>query len=488
MTQTAIPVEFENYLQSRIADNIAPTMNQIVFAYIPGLDSDAEIDRSQGLPSSSYWVHQQDVDQAGKINENTLVYSVVIPSSVPAFTFNAIYLYDKNETSSCGMVVHKATETKENGMSSTKSLLQQYSGAALISNITVDASTWQIDYHARLVGIEEDHRLTCLDSYGHTAFIEGFEVVKGTTQYSISPGLVYIGGLRGKLNAYNGQTVTTKPNNIYITLHREGTALSKWENVLTITQSETEISDYTDSNGVDYYVAKLATINADGSISDHRTEQTGELERADNFATDDDITNESTENKHIKLSQLWDAISNKITSAFSSRTISTVAPLTGGGDLSADRELSINNASTSSKGVVKLNSSTNSTSTTEAATPSAVKQAFALADSALKDDASSLNANGYIKFNNGLIMQWGNFVSNLDENQVVNFPIAFPNTVFSVSGGGASKGGTGLLDDADVDEHLDWSARHITKSSFSANRENTVDGTDVYFSYFAIGM
>ncbi len=71
---------------------------------------------------------------------------------------------------------YKAEETKENGMASTKSLVQAYDGAAKIAGITVDASTWQIDYQARLKGIEEDHRLACLDNYGHTAFVDGFDV------------------------------------------------------------------------------------------------------------------------------------------------------------------------------------------------------------------------------------------------------------------------------------------------------------------------
>lgn len=37
-----------------------------------------------------------------------------------------------------------------------------------------------------------------------------------------------------------------------------------------------------------------------------------------------------------------------------SRTISTTAPVTGGGDLSADRTIAVSAASTSAKGVVEL--------------------------------------------------------------------------------------------------------------------------------------
>ena len=64
------------------------------------------------------------------------------------------------------------------------------------------------------------------------------------------------------------------------------------------------------------------------------------------------------------------------------RTISTTAPLAGGGDLSADRTLTIADGTTSVKGAVQLTDSTSSTSTTTAATPNSVKSAYDLATTA----------------------------------------------------------------------------------------------------------
>ncbi|MBY8288607.1 phage tail protein, partial [Vibrio fluvialis] len=104
MSLTAIPLQFEKYLQNQISVGNGPDMNEMIFAYIPDLDLTQPIDRSQGLPDVSLWVHQQDIDQVGKLGDNALVYSVVIPGSVDAFTFNAIYLRDKNVPNSCGMV------------------------------------------------------------------------------------------------------------------------------------------------------------------------------------------------------------------------------------------------------------------------------------------------------------------------------------------------------------------------------------------------
>lgn len=272
MSQTAIPLQFEKYLQNQISVGKAPDMNEMIFAYIPNLDPSQPIDRSQGLPAVSTWVHQQDIDQVGKLGDNALVYSVVIPGSVAAFTFNAIYLRDKSVPNSCGMVVHKATETKEAGMASTKSLMQQYTGAAQIAGITVDAQTWQIDYQARLLGIEDDMRLVNLDNYGHTAFIQGFDVTQQAdpAKYKVAPGVVYVGGLRAELKNEVIQTISAKPTGLYIDVVRTGTVLSKWQNIVTIRASETQLTDYIDQNQQQHYVARLAGINADGSVEDWR--------------------------------------------------------------------------------------------------------------------------------------------------------------------------------------------------------------------------
>ncbi|MGF1764920.1 phage tail protein [Aliivibrio kagoshimensis] len=272
MSQTAIPLEFEHYLQNQISIGKSPDMNEMIFAYIPSLDSSMPINRENGLPELSTWVHQQDIDQVGKLGPNALAYSVVIPGSAAEFTFNAIYLRDKNVPNSCGMVVHKVSETKESGMASTKSLVQEYTGAASTAAITLDAATWQIDYQARLLGIDEEHRLANLDTYGHTAFIEGFTITQQAdpTKYKITPGVVYVGGLRGVLAQEVIQTITTKPIGLYVDVVRQGSSLSVWENKLAITASETDLTDYVDGQGAQHYVAKLVTINADGSTTDEQ--------------------------------------------------------------------------------------------------------------------------------------------------------------------------------------------------------------------------
>ena len=81
----------------------------------------------------------------------------------------------------------------------------------------------------------------------------------------------------------------------------------------------------------------------------------------------------------IVESQVTNLVTDLAAKVPTSRTISTTAPLAGGGDLTANRTLSIADASTSVKGAVQLTDSTSSTSITTAATPNSVKGAYDLA-------------------------------------------------------------------------------------------------------------
>lgn len=273
MSQTAIPLEFEQYLQNKVSLGQPTDLNEIVFALIPDLDVSQPIDRSVTLPPQGQWVYQQAIDQIGRANRNAVVYSVVIPGSVEPFTFNAMFLRDRQVPKSCAMVVYKATETKEVGMALTKSMLMQFDGAAEAACVTVDAKTWQIDFAARLRGMDEDHRHHCLDDYGHTAFVEGLGVSRhevDQTKYWLAPGVAYIGGLRIQSMAPLAMTVADRPSTVWLDVTREGTALSAHENVYRVVTGTEARVDYVDEDGCPHYVAKVATIHADGSVSDER--------------------------------------------------------------------------------------------------------------------------------------------------------------------------------------------------------------------------
>lgn len=433
MSQTTIPLQFEAYLQQQITAGLPPDMNEVIFAYLPGLDLSAAIDRTQGLPDPATWVYQQDVDQIGKVGESAVAYSVVVDSRVPAFTFNAIYLHDKNKADSCGVIVYKIEETKEYGMSSTKTLLQSYSGAADIAAITLDAKTWQIDFQARLMGIDEQHRLSCLDQYGHEAFISGLTVTKkSTAHYDVAAGVAYVGGLRAVLSNAVIQTITEVPTTIYLDVYQDDSTLSQRVNHVSLftasTSKTTYKTTYIDDADKTHYVTKVATINADGSIDDERV---------------------LGYNAHEVLNIL------------SERKMNTEGALKGGGALSGDLTLSIKDATTTQKGAVKLSDSLDSNSSATGCTSKAIRmlnekvneikqssddqkisfateaEAEALsADNkalspltlvkAFQESNQMLSTSGYQKLPGGMIIQWGEYMSQTFGNQVVLFPIVFP--------------------------------------------------------------
>ncbi|WNJ97446.1 phage tail protein [Vibrio ruber] len=270
MSQVVIPLEFERYLQDRLVNGLAPDMNEMIFAYLPDLDPEQEIDRNLGLPDPSYWVYRQEITQKAKLHDDAVIYSVVIPGDVEVFTFNAIYLHDKHTAHSCGLAVHKIAETKEPEMSSIRSCVQQYSGAATAADIHVTPESWQIDYQARLYGIDDDLRLACSDLFGTASFLaDGFLVKSVDGTYVCEAGTGYVAGLRC-VNYRQTDIADVVPDcGVYLDVSWQGDVQSRWASQWKITASNTVLTDYV-VDGVQHYVTQIARIETDGRVTDHR--------------------------------------------------------------------------------------------------------------------------------------------------------------------------------------------------------------------------
>jgi hypothetical protein len=156
---SCITTAFETYLQACITGGTKVALDEIVLAYIPGLDHTATPPRSEGMPATADIVYRQNVDQAGKMDANAIAYSIVMDTKVGDFSFNAMYLINK-ASSTVAMVVYKQTETKiatngaTQGNSIVKTMVMEYSGAALATGITVDANTWQVDMSGQLQALQ----------------------------------------------------------------------------------------------------------------------------------------------------------------------------------------------------------------------------------------------------------------------------------------------------------------------------------------------
>ncbi|QWL67579.1 phage tail protein [Aeromonas jandaei] len=269
---------FETYWQGCLTDQVPVVLDEVVLADIPNLDITAPIDPNTGLPPQAQIVHRHPVDQRGRINSNAVAYSIVMDTTVGNFSFNAMYLINK-ASGMVGMIVYKGRETKTKtdpatgttGNSLVKSMLMEYDQAATATVTTVEAGTWQIDYSARLLGMDEQLRLQAIACFGSSAFFgDGFKLINKAGSYKVQPGVAMVGGLRIQLDVEQAITVGAKPVGVWVDVHHAGTILSRWDNHFEFKTSTTELSDYTDSNGYRHYVVKLGVVEANATVTDTR--------------------------------------------------------------------------------------------------------------------------------------------------------------------------------------------------------------------------
>uniref|UniRef100_UPI001FFE2AEE tail fiber protein n=1 Tax=Citrobacter freundii TaxID=546 RepID=UPI001FFE2AEE len=135
------------------------------------------------------------------------------------------------------------------------------------------AETWQIDFTARMAGMDERQRLENADIYGAAAFFgDGYLVGKTGNQFFVTKGTGYVAGLRTSLAANQNITVTTKPVKVWLDVCWTGALTSVWNVQSKITVAE-NLADYV-QNGVQHYVFAVASIDVNGNITDLRPKGT----------------------------------------------------------------------------------------------------------------------------------------------------------------------------------------------------------------------
>jgi hypothetical protein len=290
MSQTVITTAFEQWKAAQAANGQAVVLDEFVFANVPGLDVNKPIDRAEVVPPAAQIVYRQAVEKTGLVNQNAVVYSVTLGADVGDFAFNWIGLINK-ATGKLAMVVHAPLQSKvknangQQGNVLTRSFLMEYNGAEAQTLISTPAETWQIDFTARLAGMDESLRLANLDIYGAGAFFDnGFLVAKTGTQYYVTAGLGYVGGLRANLAAKTNITVATKPMKVWADVSYHGTLTSEYKTDIKFTLATT-LKDYVQS-GITHYVFALASIDTNGVITDLRPQGSSLYLRRDKNLTD----------------------------------------------------------------------------------------------------------------------------------------------------------------------------------------------------------
>ncbi|HGG3329257.1 TPA: phage tail protein [Salmonella enterica subsp. enterica serovar Java] len=278
MSQTTITLAFEQWKAQQGATGEPVLLDEFVFANVPGLDPDQPVDRNETLPPAEQIVHRQAVSRKGVVNDNAVVHSVVLGADVGDFSFNWIGLLNK-ASGTLAMIVHAPLQQKlktaegQQGNVLTRSFLMEYNGAQAETGINTPAETWQIDFTARMAGMDERQRLENIDIFGAAAFFgDGYLVGKSGNQFYVTKGTGYVAGLRTTLAENLNITVTTRPVKVWLDVCWTGTLTSVWGLQSRITVAD-NLADYV-QNGVQHYVFAVAGIDENGNITDLRPKGT----------------------------------------------------------------------------------------------------------------------------------------------------------------------------------------------------------------------
>ncbi|ECW2960528.1 phage tail protein [Salmonella enterica subsp. enterica] len=278
MSQTTITLAFEQWKAQQGATGEPVLLDEFVFANVPGLDPDWPVDRNETLPPAEQIVHRQAVSRKGVVNDNAVVHSVVLGADVGDFSFNWIGLLNK-ASGTLAMIVHAPLQQKlktaegQQGNVLTRSFLMEYNGAQAETGINTPAETWQIDFTARMAGMDERQRLENIDIFGAAAFFgDGWLVGKSGNQFYVTKGTGYVAGLRTTLAENLNITVTTRPVKVWLDVCWTGTLTSVWGVQSRITVAD-NLADYV-QNGVQHYVFAVAGIDENGNITDLRPKGT----------------------------------------------------------------------------------------------------------------------------------------------------------------------------------------------------------------------
>ncbi|EAW5206221.1 phage tail protein [Salmonella enterica subsp. enterica serovar Infantis] len=278
MSQTTITLAFEQWKAQQGATGESVLLDEFMFANVPGLDPDQPVDRNETLPPAEQIVHRQAVSRKGVVNDNAVVHSVVLGADVGDFSFNWIGLLNK-ASGTLAMIVHAPLQQKlktaegQQGNVLTRSFLMEYNGAQAETGINTPAETWQIDFTARMAGMDERQRLENIDIFGAAAFFgDGYLVGKSGNQFYVTKGTGYVAGLRTTLAENLNITVTTRPVKVWLDVCWTGTLTSVWGVQSRITVAD-NLADYV-QNGVQHYVFAVAGIDENGNITDLRPKGT----------------------------------------------------------------------------------------------------------------------------------------------------------------------------------------------------------------------
>ena len=330
MSKTAIVKSGERFFIKQLSESQPIKLDQVIFANVQGINSNTDVDANEQMPDAAQIVYTAPVTQSGLLNDRTVVYSIILDTSIGDFEFNYIGLVNA-ETNTLCLVMHTdltkkiKTSGQRQGNTITESIWLEIDNASESTGITVNAETWQIDYSKRLAGEDERIRLTNYDLYNRIAINDGLDITKQNNQLIVSPGIAYIVGLRVELSDVININVENNQS-LYVDAWLAGTITGEWTvkfNLIT----GANLHDYHDGN-FQHHVERIASVDNAGNLIkvnprsfvttfdlasltktgivklSSAIDSNSETDAATALAVK--IVNEKTDNAHYRISQVHD--------------------------------------------------------------------------------------------------------------------------------------------------------------------------------------
>jgi len=213
------------------------------------------------------------------------------------------------------------------------------------------------------------------------------------------------------------------------------------------------------------------------TVRDLQSNNSGYISEFDAGVTISLVTAFDTVEQTITDTRVRAGDSSKLNGYYSTyaSTASTVVRRDGSGDINARLFRSEYDTTNSDIGFIMTQIDTASNNYIRPSTPAAVANVMKN-EGLIKDDGHSFATNGYQKFSNGLILQWGTEAADSGARQTITMPISFPNAILNAQAIHSDAGDTWVY-------HMNWRKDISSTSTVVFGKHD--NGYAV--SWFAIG-
>jgi uncharacterized protein YfeS len=268
----------KSYLAAKQAAHEDADINTFVFAYIDGLDTSTTPPLDEVLPDSGDIVDTQAVTRDGYVNPSQVVYSILLGSNIGDYQFNWVGLKASDGTL-CAVAYVETVQKKKYipasgqiGNNITRNFLMDYPDIATITDITVAAEAWQIDFTGRLNASDFAQQRSNKTLTGSGAvFLSSALLLYNSSGYKLTAGVAIINGLRADIASDIVCAGAGANKSVWVDMYRTGDTSGVTVFVDAVVDDSTAThTDYTDSFGVYHSVVLVGMIDGMGAITDNR--------------------------------------------------------------------------------------------------------------------------------------------------------------------------------------------------------------------------